>query len=148
PIIPVPSRKIPRPDALPLRVAFLWHQHQPYYRAGKKFLLPWAWLHATKDYLEMAQHVERQPRMKATINFVPSLIKQIEEYLSGDGEDEVVTLLAKPSGKLTDTDKDFILEHFFLCHAPTMIYRSPRFRELYERYQHTHDRAAFSEQDF
>jgi alpha-amylase/alpha-mannosidase (GH57 family) len=44
----------------PLKLCLLWHQHQPYYRAGNQFLLPWAWLHATKDYLEMAQALAHQ----------------------------------------------------------------------------------------
>ena len=51
------STRYPIPDTrYPIRVAILWHQHQPYYRAGNEFLMPWAWLHATKDYREMAEH--------------------------------------------------------------------------------------------
>src|SRR5687767_14641469 len=97
----------------PIRLALLWHQHQPYYRAGDKFIMPWVWLHATKDYLEMVQHLEAVPEMKATINLVPSLIKQIEEYLSGEVEDELLTVLRKASLQLTSSEKRYILDNCF-----------------------------------
>src|SRR6185312_558075 len=109
----------------------LWHQHQPYYRAGNRFVLPWVWLHATKDYLEMAEHLERVPAMHATINLVPALIKQIKEYLSGEVEDPVLTCMQKPVGSLTGEEKAFMLDNFFLANPHTVIYRSPRFQELY-----------------
>jgi alpha-amylase/alpha-mannosidase (GH57 family) len=115
----------------PIRLALLWHQHQPYYRAGDKFIMPWVWLHATKDYLEMAQHLEAVPEMKATINLVPSLIKQIEEYLSGDVEDELLTLLRKQSDALTPAEKRYILDNCFHANYDRMIARSPRYAEIH-----------------
>ncbi len=116
----------------PVKLAFLWHQHQPYYRAGSRFLMPWTWLHATKDYLEMAQHLERHPKMRAAINLVPSLLKQIEEYLSGEVFDPVVDLMTKPASWLTAAERDFMLDNFFLANSSTVIDRSPRYTELYE----------------
>jgi alpha-amylase/alpha-mannosidase (GH57 family) len=116
----------------PIKLAILWHQHQPYYRAGTKFILPWVWLHATKDYLEMAQHIEQVPKMRATINLVPSLVKQIEEYLSGSSTDPVLEVMRKPSGSLTQKEKEFVLQNFFHANEHTMISRSTRYRELYD----------------
>ncbi len=124
----------------PIRLALLWHQHQPYYRAGDKFIMPWVWLHATKDYLEMAQHLEAVPAMKATINLVPSLIKQIEEYLSGEVEDELLTVLLKQSEKLTAAEKRYILDNCFHANYDRMIARSLRYIELHAAVHN--DRAA------
>lgn len=115
----------------PIRLALLWHQHQPYYKAGNKFILPWVWLHATKDYLEMAQHLEAVPTMKATINLVPSLIKQIEEYLEGTSEDPLLSVLQKNSEALTEREKSYIIENCFHANYDRMIARSERYRELY-----------------
>jgi len=117
----------------PIKLCLLWHQHQPYYRAGDRFLMPWAWLHSTKDYLEMAQHLERHPEMHATINLVPSLLKQIEEYLAGNAYDRVVDFMTKDADSLWSGDQVFMLDNFFIAHREEVIDRSPRYRELYEK---------------
>ena len=72
---------------IPIKLALLWHQHQPDYRSGPRMVLPWVRMHATKDYLEMAQHLERYPNMRATINLVPILIKQLEGYVGSSRVD-------------------------------------------------------------
>ena len=59
---------------LPLRIALLWHQHQPYYRKGNHFILPWVRLHAAKDYWDLPALAEQFPSLKQTINIVPSLL--------------------------------------------------------------------------
>jgi alpha-amylase/alpha-mannosidase (GH57 family) len=130
----------------PIKLCLLWHQHQPYYRAGNRFAMPWAWLHATKDYLEMAEHLERHPNMRATINLVPSLLKQLEEYISGEIVDPVVELMVKPAAELTQKEKSFMLDNFFLANKERVIDRSPRFRELFEKSKA--NRAGFEEQDY
>ena len=58
----------------PVDVLLLWHHHQPDYRSPRegRSLLPWVQLHATKDYLDMALHLERHPKVRATFNFVPT----------------------------------------------------------------------------
>ena len=40
-------------------LAFLWHMHQPDYRHpdSGEFMLPWVFLHAIKDYTDMAAHL-------------------------------------------------------------------------------------------
>ncbi|MDP4200798.1 MAG: glycoside hydrolase family 57 protein [Bacteroidota bacterium] len=130
----------------PIKLCLLWHQHQPYYRAGARFLMPWAWLHATKDYLEMAQHLERHPKMRATINLVPSLLKQIEEYLSGEAFDPVIDLMTKPASALSPAERTEMIDNFFLANQSTLIDRSARYRELYDLAQSAP--AKFVEQDF
>jgi len=64
----------------PLGVAVVWHMHQPWYRddVAGQFVLPWVRRRATKDYLHMLQLLERHPEVRVTMNFVPSLLRQIE----------------------------------------------------------------------
>ena len=61
-------------------VVLLWHMHQPQYRDALSGVqvLPWTWLHAIKDYTDMAAHLEANPRAQAVVNFTPVLIEQIE----------------------------------------------------------------------
>jgi alpha-amylase/alpha-mannosidase (GH57 family) len=55
--------------------------HQPPYRdaLSGRYILPWTWLHAIKDYTDMAAHLESVPGAKAVVNFTPVLIEQIED---------------------------------------------------------------------
>ena len=131
----------------PIKLALLWHQHQPYYRSDHHFVMPWAWLHATKDYLEMAEHFERHPAMHGTINLVPSLLKQIQEYIEGKAIDPVVALMSKPANALTSADKSFMLDHFFQAQKEHMIDRSSRYRELVDK-ANGPDRSRFDLQDY
>lgn len=74
----------------PLQVLLLWHMHQPGYgspRAGRP-LMPWVRLHATKDYLDMAERVLRRPNLAVTVNVVPSLLEQLAAADAGVGDPE------------------------------------------------------------
>jgi alpha-amylase/alpha-mannosidase (GH57 family) len=64
-----------------LPVVLLWHMHQPPYRdaLSGRYVLPWTWLHAIKDYTDMAAHLETVPGARAVVNFTPVLIEQIED---------------------------------------------------------------------
>jgi alpha-amylase/alpha-mannosidase (GH57 family) len=64
-----------------LPVVLLWHMHQPQYRDALtgQYALPWTYLHAIKDYTDMAAHLESNPGARAVVNFTPLLIEQIEE---------------------------------------------------------------------
>jgi alpha-amylase/alpha-mannosidase (GH57 family) len=64
-----------------LPVVLLWHMHQPPYRdaLSGRYVLPWTYLHAIKDYTDMASHLEEVPGAKAVVNFTPVLIEQIED---------------------------------------------------------------------
>lgn len=56
--------------------------HQPQYSEpmGGMYQLPWTYLHAIKDYVDMAWHLESVPGAKAVVNFAPTLIEQIDDY--------------------------------------------------------------------
>ena len=64
-----------------LPVVLLWHMHQPQYRdaLSGQYVLPWTYLHAIKDYVDMAAHLEAAPSARAVVNFTPVLIEQLEE---------------------------------------------------------------------
>ncbi len=63
-----------------LRVVLGWHMHQPEYRDPDTGIstLPWTYLHAIKDYADMAAHIEAEPDARAVVNFAPLLLEQIE----------------------------------------------------------------------
>ncbi len=65
-----------------LKVVLCWHMHQPSYLdlAGGRYQLPWTYLHAIKDYVDMAALLEENPWARAVVNFAPILLDQIEDY--------------------------------------------------------------------
>ena len=62
-------------------VILLWHMHQPQYRDALtgRYALPWTYLHAIKDYTDMAAHLEGNRDARCVVNFTPLLIEQLEE---------------------------------------------------------------------
>ena len=62
-------------------VVLLWHMHQPQYRDALtgQYVLPWTYLHAIKDYTDMAAHLEANPAARAVVNFTPVLLEQLDE---------------------------------------------------------------------
>ena len=83
-------------------LVLLWHMHQPDFRdcVTGEFRLPWVYLHAVKDYSDMAAHLERHPGVRAVVNFVPVLVDQLEDYAdqfaTGRLRDPLLSLLARP----------------------------------------------------
>ena len=45
--------------------------------------MPWARLHAVKDYLDMVEILAAYPTVHQTFNLVPSLVEQLEDYSAG-----------------------------------------------------------------
>jgi alpha-amylase/alpha-mannosidase (GH57 family) len=68
-------------SAARLPVVLLWHMHQPQYRDAitAQYTLPWTYLHAIKDYTDMAAHLEANPAARAVVNFSPVLLEQLED---------------------------------------------------------------------
>jgi alpha-amylase/alpha-mannosidase (GH57 family) len=81
-----------------LKVVLCWHMHQPQYSEpmGGMYQLPWTYLHAIKDYVDMAWHLENIPAAKAVVNFAPTLIEQIADY------DQQLKSRFKGTGRLKD----------------------------------------------
>lgn len=65
-----------------LHVVICWHMHQPQYQdlVSGEYRLPWTYLHAIKDYIDMAAHLEAVPAAKVVVNFAPILLEQIADY--------------------------------------------------------------------
>jgi alpha-amylase/alpha-mannosidase (GH57 family) len=135
---------------LPLRIAILWHQHQPYYKKHDEFIMPWVRLHAAKDYYDLPAIAREFPGLKQTFNLVPSLLRQIDEYIAGDVQDRIQKLTLVPAAKLTLHEKKEILRLFFLCNPEMMIAPYERYRELKELFEISKDDAheRFTEQDW
>lgn len=123
--------------AHPLYVAFIWHQHQPLYKSRTigQYRLPWVRLHGTKDYLDLVLLLERYPKLHQTVNLVPSLILQIEDYAAGTAFDPYLNVALTPTEQLGKAQKQFILEHFFDANHHTLIDPHPRYAELYAQRQ-------------
>jgi len=65
-----------------LNVVLCWHMHQPQYRdlLNGLYHLPWTYLHAIKDYTDMAALLEASPHARAVVNFAPILLEQLDDY--------------------------------------------------------------------
>ena len=65
-----------------LNLVLCWHMHQPQYcdLISGLYQLPWSYLHATKDYIDMAAHLKAVPGAKAVVNFAPILLEQLSDY--------------------------------------------------------------------
>ena len=118
-------------------LAFLWHMHQPDYRHpdSGEFMLPWVLLHSIKDYTDMAAHLERHPAIHCTVNFVPVLLDQIEDYTAqfatGQWRDPLLRIASWPDPDTLKTeDRDWLLDMAFRCHAPTMLEPFAPYRRL------------------
>lgn len=117
-----------------LKVAFLWHMHQPFYLHpdNNSFMMPWVRFHGLKDYLDMPLLAAQYPSMKMTFNLVPSLLDQIEMY--GQGYTDRHLELSRKSGRsLTLDEKKEMLLSFFSAPPATMIEPYPRYRQLYRK---------------
>lgn len=120
--------------AYPLYVAFVWHQHQPlYYSASGQYHLPWVRLHGTKDYLDLMLLLQRYPQLHQTVNLVPTLIRQLEDYSKGNALDPYLNLTLTPENRLDRAKRQYIIDHFFDGNYRTLIDPHPRYRQLYEQ---------------
>ncbi|WP_243369720.1 glycoside hydrolase family 57 protein [Geotalea sp. SG265] len=117
----------------PLYITFLWHMHQPYYKDPLKgeYALPWTYLHAIKDYYDMAAIVDETPGARAVFNLVPSLLDQILDYASGNAVDPFLLLGQKAPADMQEEEKRFLLENFFSANRQRMIEPYKRYFELY-----------------
>lgn len=111
-------------------LVFLWHMHQPRYadpRTGR-IVVPWVRLHACSGYLDMARMFERHPEVRATVNFVPSLVQQIEEMLDGK-KDDLELLSERPADSLDEAEQKALIGRSFSVNYRAIQAR-PRFSHL------------------
>ena len=115
-----------------LDVVIVWHMHQPYYKDPLKneYALPWAYLHATKDYFDMPAIIEDTPGARAVFNLVPSLIEQILDYANETAVDRFLKIGKAAPADLNENDRIFLLENFFSANRQRMIEPNRRYLEL------------------
>jgi alpha-amylase/alpha-mannosidase (GH57 family) len=120
-----------------LRLIFLWHQHQPFYKdlVTGQYRLPWVRLHALKDYYGMVKLLDEFPNVHQNFNLVPSLITQIQDYVAGTAQDPFLAVAAKPAKDLTQEERQFALQYLFQANPANLIARYPRYWELREKFR-------------
>jgi alpha-amylase/alpha-mannosidase (GH57 family) len=121
----------------------LWHQHQPYYKdlVEDRYAMPWVRLHALKDYYGMVAELNAFPSVHATFNLVPALVAQLEDYARDAAREDSFDLAFRPAADLTLEERERLLHHAFQANRENLIYRYPRFHELYEKarpWEHDH----------
>jgi alpha-amylase/alpha-mannosidase (GH57 family) len=118
-----------------VRLALLWHMHQPPYREAEtgEYLLPWVRLHATRAYNDMAWILERHPGVRCTVNFTPILLEQLEDYVEGRAHDRFLDLSVRPAADLGPEERQALLRSFFMVDWDTHIRPVPRYWELLQK---------------
>src|SRR6185369_2246154 len=116
----------------PLYITFLWHMHQPYYKEPNRgeYVLPWTYLHAVKDYYDMAAIVDDTPGARVVFNLVPSLLEQLAEYATGSAVDPFLVRGAMAPADMAEEDRLFVVENFFSANRQRMIEPHRRYLEL------------------
>lgn len=120
-------------------LVFLWHMHQPDYRdyANGEFVLPWTYLHAIKDYTDMAYHLEKHPKVRAVVNFVPILLDQLDDYsdqfATGQLRDPLLRLLThENSANLSAQERQLAFDACFRSNHTKMIAPYPSYMRLWK----------------
>lgn len=119
-----------------------WHMHQPDYRdtLSGEYVLPWTYLHAIKDYTDMAYHIEENPQARVTFNFVPVLLDQIEDYAeqfkSGKIRDPLLKLLSlEDLGNISEEQRCLIIDSCFKSHHEKMLAPFMHYQSLHNIYR-------------
>ena len=123
-----------------LDLVFLWHMHQPDYRGPRQgdLILPWTYLHAIKDYTDMAAHLERHPDVRCVVNLVPVLLDQLEDYAAQIAQqklrDPLLRLLISAT-PLTPAEKRFAIDACFRTNHDRTVAPFPPFQRLHALYE-------------
>ncbi len=125
-----------------LLISLYWHMHQPDYRDSitKEYVLPWTYLHAIKDYSDMAYHLEKNVKARVSFNFVPILLDQLEDYAAQfkakKMRDPLLALLGEKSlNNLAADQCQLIVESCFKSHHEKMLAPYAQYQRLYNLYQ-------------
>ncbi|MCL5036469.1 MAG: hypothetical protein M1269_05040 [Chloroflexi bacterium] len=127
----------------PLSICIIWNQHQPSYQdpLSGRILQPWARLHASKDYYQIAYFSMKYPKIHQTINLTPSLIVQLLEHGKGK-KDPYLSVSELPAAALSVRDRKFVRENFFI--VPRYA-RNGRLMALLKKHER---REEYGEQDY
>jgi alpha-amylase/alpha-mannosidase (GH57 family) len=126
-----------------LKVVLCWHMHQPQYSEpmGGVYQLPWTYLHAIKDYVDMAWHLENVPGAKAVVNFAPTLLEQLDDYdqqlkgrFKGTGrlKDPLLIALESPVQPVHAEERKTLINACLRANDEKLIQPFPHFARLAE----------------
>ena len=139
-----------------LKVVLCWHMHQPQYNEpmGGSYQLPWTYLHAIKDYVDMAHIISTHPKAKAVVNFAPILLEQLDDYTAQLNQffadhtpikDPLLNALASEEISTDPQTQKKIMTDCLRANEQRLIKRFPRFESLTqiakEFVAHPHDHA-------
>lgn len=126
-----------------------WHMHQPDYRdtITGQYVLPWTYLHAMKDYTDMAYHLEANPKARVTFNFVPVLLDQLEDYTdqfkTNHIRDPLLALLVRDDLEyLSKEERCLIVDSCFKSHHEKMLEPFAQYQRLLNIYHALRDQAS------
>ncbi|MEK6679893.1 MAG: glycoside hydrolase family 57 protein, partial [Nitrospirota bacterium] len=139
-----------------LKIAFLWHMHQPSYidPLTNRTSMPWVRLHGIRSYYDMIAILDEFPGIRVTFNLVPALLKQLAAYTDNNIKDTFWEHSIKSASDLTEAERRFILTNFFMINWETAIVPHKGYLRLLEKrgrhiYHHTIDDAikSFTDND-
>ncbi len=138
-----------------LNVVLCWHMHQPQYRCNDIYTRPWTWLHAIKDYTDMAAHIEAVPGACAVVNFSPHLMVQIDDYarrirrLLDRGESSGDHLLDALGGLLPqdNVEKEALVRSCLRAHELNVRQRFAPYQQLCQRAEQALETGCLPQQD-
>ncbi len=128
-------------EAQRMEVVLCWHMHQPEYRdlRSGQYQFPWTYLHAVKDYVDMAAHLEAHPGARAVVNFAPVLLEQIADYAAqledclGRGSairDPLLAALAEPPMPVSPDARSALMKQCLRANRQRIIERFPAYKRL------------------
>lgn len=131
-----------KPSRPKLYLNLYWHMHQPDYRdlVTNEYVLPWTYLHAIKDYSDMAFHLEENPKARVSFNYVPILLDQLDDYSQQFKQntirDPLLALLVEPYlGNINQEQCCLIVQSCFKSHHEKMLSPFPHYQRLLQLYQ-------------
>ncbi|MHA2294689.1 MAG: glucodextranase DOMON-like domain-containing protein [Candidatus Hodarchaeales archaeon] len=117
-----------------LNLIIIWHQHQPSYQdpETKIYEQPWVFMHGTNSYPYMADVLNDYPDINVTINLTPSLLKQLDDYISRSAWDRRLELIKMDESSMSYENKSVVLQYFFDINSQ-FRQNGSRYNELSER---------------
>lgn len=118
-----------------MKLAFIWHMHQPDYRNKSGIMqMPWVFLHALKDYYDMPWMLSRHEHLKATFNITPPLIEQLALYCDSPASyDCFLSLWLRHPEELSEKERQWMVK---ICKSPpydTMVAPLPTYARRYKK---------------
>ena len=114
-----------------IKFCLMWHQHQPFYKdtLNSIYRMPWTFMHSIKDYYDML-YLALKNDFPVTINLVPILLYQIQDYETSIANDELLKIVLSDSKDLTEAEQKKLFTYAFDSMDPKKIQRNSAYRDL------------------